>query len=655
MNGEILTAATNDELQAVNRELAALFDAEPAPVVFGADTALRDELVICGILGGKDVGKSTLINALAQMRVSVDEDEVGRGTQRPLAYVHEDSRDAVSYRLHGIDRNAPLDIVTHRADAVRRVVLVDLPDFDSDFLDHRQVVRAVAPLLDRVLWVVTPRKIGDREWVRMFHEVIKDQRNVQCVLNKVDELLADGDAFDGDGKGHHERGARGGPAEAFWRDQHRWVARCVETAGCGTTDDRRFLVSAAYPDADRFLARISVMWDDPEWERYVADRPAVATIANFAAEELNRLRDLVLAPLSQANGQAIKSANRARERQVNVTRIEEHYDLDRTINGLARTCDPQYLREVLGEAVDTEAAIGLTAAVEAKLRPDTAMADELLERRVEAWPLLRLVYWPFGWLSRALGRRVQPARAFRPRGEAGGTLVVRRRPFDPANDPLADAAAWTRRVDLLRSRLIADHAVITGKLGLERRMPQSVELARGFVASATRLPPVLETDFIDDIAQRDGRPSWFARAALWLVLLWFPFAQPILAGLLEILSEDGALRLAHGLYRIVSALSAVHILAGFAVVAGVYVAVVAAMYSRCLRAVRRARADTSNGSVVAEAVDDLVITTLLTPLVEPFNQAHERLLTLRARLVASSRIETSAAIRAASPRSVPQP
>ena len=84
-----MTTSVADELHAINTELADLLHNRPANLRLGTDNALADELVICGILGGKDVGKSTLINALAQTPVSVDTVEVGKGTARPMAYVHE--------------------------------------------------------------------------------------------------------------------------------------------------------------------------------------------------------------------------------------------------------------------------------------------------------------------------------------------------------------------------------------------------------------------------------------------------------------------------------------------------------------------------------------------------------------------------------------
>ena len=84
--------------------------------------------------------------------------------------------------------------------------------------------------------------------------------------------------------------------------------------------------------------------------------------------------------------------------------------------------------------------------------------------------------------------------------------------------------------------------------------------------------------------------------------------------------------------RIVSALSAVHLLAGLAVVTGIYVAILAGMYARALRAIRLFRAEQDECSPIAEAVDELLISEAVAPLVLPFQDRLERLTALRSRL-----------------------
>ena len=207
-------------LATINRDLAALLHQSPAELVLGAEATGGDTLVVCGILGGKDVGKSTLINALAGVRVSADEREVGRGTSEPIAYVHEDQQATLADRLASLQLPGALQVRLHQVDTLRDSVLVDLPDFDSEFIDHLAIVEQIAPLLDRVLWLLTPRKIGDRAWVQMFRRVIQDHDNVYCVLNKFDELLKEADAL-----------TTPAEATAFAAAQQQWMARSIEDAG----------------------------------------------------------------------------------------------------------------------------------------------------------------------------------------------------------------------------------------------------------------------------------------------------------------------------------------------------------------------------------------------------------------------------------------
>jgi hypothetical protein len=612
------TAWLAHEMQAINHALAELLGTAPMDLTLGAEAALNDDLVICGILGGKDVGKSTLINALAQTRVSVDAREVGRGTEQPMAYVHEDVHQAVHERLQALGRHVPFEVTLHQADPIRNVVLVDLPDFDSEFHEHCQVVRQVAPLLDRVLWVQTPRKIGDRALVAMFQDVVKDAANVHCVLNKVDELLADGDL---DAVSDTPSSTPMDPAESFWQAQDAWVAQVVTEVGFAQSPEHRFLVAAAFTEPDAFTQHIGRRWGDSDWSRYQADRATVMRIAQRAGQDLERLRACVLSPVSADQARSLKQANQRREQRINTERMREYYDLERTIQHLALACDAQYHEQVLAEALGADFSLTCATRLSGRMRPDTGLADELLERRVEQWPLLRLVYWPFGWLSRALGRRL---------------LVTRMTPVQSGADPFEVAGqGLADRVELARARVLADHAVIASRLGLDTRVPSAAALADQARVSANQLISQFEARLLDDVRQRDRRPGLFARAGLWFVFLWFPFVQPVLEGGLALYAETGVWHWAQGLYQIVSAFSAMHLLVGFAVVASVYVALLAGMYARSLRSVRAVLAGTDNSgpsTCLAEWVDDVLVTEVFVPLIRPFQDRLNRLNALETRL-----------------------
>src|SRR6185436_18824083 len=92
---------------------------EDAPVL--ADDALNaggEGMYLVAIIGGKDVGKSALVNALVGQEITA-RTSFGPGTEIAVAYAHEDQKQNVQDLLQ---REAPgqFRIVTHRIDDLRR-------------------------------------------------------------------------------------------------------------------------------------------------------------------------------------------------------------------------------------------------------------------------------------------------------------------------------------------------------------------------------------------------------------------------------------------------------------------------------------------------------------------------------------------------------
>ena len=600
--------SASDELNAVNAGLADLMNCEPAALVAGAERSLDDPLVICGILGGKDVGKSTLINALACARVSPDEDEVGTGTTRPMAYVH---RDVVStYRRRFAAANGlegKLDVTEHDAEAVRNVVLVDMPDFDSEFTDHLEIVSTVAPLLDRILWVVTPRKIADRSWVEMFPRVLKDRRNVYCVLNKTDEILGD-EAY------------RNGAAEDFWQGQHDWVRDVIAQAGCPQSESHRFLMCALTPEPEMFVRHIAHRWDDPDWSSFQADRPFVEEIGRRLADELKRLRDSVLSPLTGPDSLMLKRANRRIEIDENIAALCEHFALDEWRRLLDHACDPEYHQVILNEAFgpDYSEVVGLR--LRTRLRRDTDLADDILSERVGHWPLLRSVYWPSRWLVRRIGGRLAGAR--------GAAHSDQSDPFDVSAQTLPD------RLGVYATRVSSDHPRVIRRFGLANQFAAAEAIADRITAGAATLVGDLDQTVVDTLQGTYRRPSAWRRGLLWLVLLWFPLLQPLTQGFLEVAGEFNLMK---GSLQVVRALSAAHLMSGLAVVLAVYILILAAMYARCVIVVRQARhpADETGAAdrlLIVERLDDLVVAESVGAMSRPFTELRDKLERLRRRL-----------------------
>lgn len=114
------------------------------------------EVLVVVLAGGTGSGKSSLFNALCGSEVATI------GLERPttsrcLAAVPggvDGDLDSFMASL-GID-----DLV--EVEGLDRMVLVDLPDFDSTFTSHREIVDRVLPLVDAAVWVVDPEKYADR-------------------------------------------------------------------------------------------------------------------------------------------------------------------------------------------------------------------------------------------------------------------------------------------------------------------------------------------------------------------------------------------------------------------------------------------------------------------------------------------------------------
>ncbi|MFQ5424647.1 MAG: hypothetical protein ACE5F9_11785 [Phycisphaerae bacterium] len=598
----------DEDLAAINAELAVLMQRDPCALVVGSETSLADPLVICGILGGKDVGKSTLINALASARVSADDEEVGAGTTRPMAYVHRDVVSLYHRRFAGAEGLAgKLDVTEHNADVVRNVVLVDLPDFDSDLPHHLEIVSAVAPLLDRIVWVVTPRKIADRNWVELFPKVIKDRRNVYCVLNKTDEMLGD-EAY------------KNAAADTFWQEQHDWVRDIIASVGCPQGESHRFLISAISPAADAFVPLIAERWGDPAWSRNAADRPLVEEIGRRQANDLVRLRAAVLSSIDAGEAEALKRANRRSEIQRNAVALCEHFDIGHAARLLDQACDPDYHQSVLNDVFGAEYHDVLGRHLRAALRRDTDIADEVLSERVARWPLLRCVYWPLRWLVRRIGGRFA--------GSHEASARIDKNAFDLRGRSLDE------RVADYAVRVRADRPRAIQWFNLSGCFDDPNFIAERIRTRAATLVTELDQVVIDSLRDSARGPRFWQRWLLWLVLFWFPLGQPLAEGLLQLSNRN----MAAGLLSVVRALSATHILTGLAVVLVIDVLVLAVMYARCVRDVRRSRetagADTDGAGrwTIADRLDDLFVSEAVGAMARPFIETREKLAALRQRL-----------------------
>lgn len=149
--------------------------------------SIEASFLTMGLLGGTGVGKSTLMNALAGSPIASTSHRRPH-TDRVLIYRHVSA--PVPPAL--LEAEVPRQEITHETDAVKQILLCDLPDFDSLLGEHREQVLDFLDHLDLLVWVSSPEKYADGRFYEFLALVPKAAQNFSFVLNKGD-LFFEGD------------------------------------------------------------------------------------------------------------------------------------------------------------------------------------------------------------------------------------------------------------------------------------------------------------------------------------------------------------------------------------------------------------------------------------------------------------------------------
>ncbi len=158
-----------------------------APVL--ADAALTGSgFYLVGLIGGKEVGKSALVNAVVGEPIT-QTTSFGPGTETVVAYAHEAQAPALRAFLETEVPNQ-FKIVTHRLPALGRQVLLDLPDIDSHWTAHVELTRKMLRHILFPLWVQSVEKYADRQPQQLLEKVAagNSAANFLFCLNKADQL-----------------------------------------------------------------------------------------------------------------------------------------------------------------------------------------------------------------------------------------------------------------------------------------------------------------------------------------------------------------------------------------------------------------------------------------------------------------------------------
>ena len=134
---------------------------------FAGDLFINEERpLVVGFFGGTGVGKSSLLNRLAGENIA--RTGVERPTSREVTiYVHE------QVSISDLPKELPTDEVVikqHRNRLNHDILWVDMPDFDSAELHHREIVLSWLPYIDVLVYAVSPERYKDDSGWRLLLE-----------------------------------------------------------------------------------------------------------------------------------------------------------------------------------------------------------------------------------------------------------------------------------------------------------------------------------------------------------------------------------------------------------------------------------------------------------------------------------------------------
>jgi len=164
---------------------------DDAPVLSDEAMAAAQEqgFYLVGLIGGKEVGKSAMVNALVGKQIT-QSTSFGEGTQIVTAYAHATQAPALRELL---DREVPgrYAIVTHEIPRLLRQILLDLPDIDSHWAEHVEVTRRMLRQMLFPIWMQSVEKYADIQPQQLLAKVAAGNAAANFVfcLNKVDQLM----------------------------------------------------------------------------------------------------------------------------------------------------------------------------------------------------------------------------------------------------------------------------------------------------------------------------------------------------------------------------------------------------------------------------------------------------------------------------------
>jgi hypothetical protein len=564
-----------DTVELTGADMPELMEAD-APVL--SEEALADDgdeggYYLVGIIGGKDIGKSALVNALVGRDITAITSH-GPGTEMVIAYAHR-SQEAALRELLDREVTGRYRLVTHDTPALRRQVLLDLPDIDSHYESHVAVTRAMLRHMLFPVWMQSVEKYADLQPQQMLQRVAagNDARNFVFCLNKADQLDANGRGPDGSAASGDLSASR--EARELRED---CAARLAKALGLPAPPNV-YLISAKYPDRYEF----------PKLRALLAQEKEESVVRQSKALAAKRQDRSLLDWLNRQN---------LTDRAARLGR----------------------LREEAEELTAERLAVPLVERVAPKIAEDpanrAALADDILSDRVARWPLVNLVHTlmaPLFVLVRTMGaKNVTPLQG----ADALIEFHLKSHGWSPSGAVQATFA-----------QLRQSHPAV-GSLYEHRRLWEEMPSQQAADDLCRRLVSAVERQRTAARERLIGHGLGVGPAVRWLLtigaLLWFPLIQPVLQETLADPSVLGQFRLI--LKAIIQVLGADYLLksAGFLLIyyAVLWLALRWNTHRQVARLLSRWRLADDPDPELSLAAQSLQWVDGLT---EPVQKAHERL------------------------------